>query len=496
MAQLGGQALFLSPRDLQLGRGETVADTARVLSRYVDGIVARTYAHQDLLDLARFASVPVINGLSDDLHPCQALADYFTLREIFGELRGRKLAYVGDGNNMAHSLAFGAAKAGMDIALASPAGVRGEPALPRAGARRRGGGRHRDRGAARPAAAVAGASAVYTDVWASMGQEAEAEKRRRDFAGFTVDAALMARALPDAVFLHCLPCHRGEEVAAEVVDGPQSRVFDQAENRLHVQKALLWLLAHGRTTPSGGDRSTDSNAPSARQDRRQGTGLPPRPQRAAHRPRRRQRPRAPRLLGVAPPRRAAQRGRRLVRLRPGITNGVQVNRRAVKKAPLRSGDRLKIGIFEFDVEGDEVKTAAPVPPPASAAATAAALRLGHLERHDRAPAAPTSRPTTGSTPPRSGARRQAQGARPGLRQQDLRLPDPAGAPAHHLRLGRRGADAGDRHRLRGACRSTAASSCCATRSAGERSASWRASRTGWSTARRPRCRCRRPWSTR
>jgi len=244
MAQLGGQGLFLSPRDLQLGRGETVEDTAKVLSRYVDGIVARTYAHQDLVDLARFGSVPVINGLSDDLHPCQALADYFTLREIFGELRGRKIAYVGDGNNMAHSLAFGAAKVGMDLALASPAGYEVSPRyleLARADAAAAG----TEIAALRdPAAAVAGASAVYTDVWASMGQESEAEKRRRDFAGFMVDAALMGRALPEAVFLHCLPCHRGEEVAAEVVDGPQSRVFDQAENRLHVQKAvLLWLLA-------------------------------------------------------------------------------------------------------------------------------------------------------------------------------------------------------------------------------------------------------------
>jgi len=244
MAQLGGQGLFLSPRDLQLGRGETVEDTAKVLSRYVDGIVARTYAHQDLVDLARFGSVPVINGLSDDLHPCQALADYFTLREIFGELRGRKIAYVGDGNNMAHSLAFGAAKVGMDLALASPAGYEVSPRyleLARADAAAAG----TEIAALRdPAAAVAGASAVYTDVWASMGQESEAEKRRRDFAGFMVDAALMGRALPEAVFLHCLPCHRGEEAAAEVVDGPQSRVFDQAENRLHVQKAvLLWLLA-------------------------------------------------------------------------------------------------------------------------------------------------------------------------------------------------------------------------------------------------------------
>jgi len=243
MAQLGGQALFLSAGDLQLGRGETIADTARVLSRYVDAVMARTFSHRDVLDLAAHGSVPVINGLTDELHPCQALADYFTLREIFGELRGRKLAYVGDGNNVAHSLLFGAAKVGMDVAVASPPGYEVAPAyleLARADA---GAAGIRLETSGDPAAAVDGSSAVYTDVWASMGQEGEAAERRRAFAGFTVDEALMARALPGAVFLHCLPCHRGEEVAAAVVDGPRSRVFDQAENRLHVQKAvLLWLL--------------------------------------------------------------------------------------------------------------------------------------------------------------------------------------------------------------------------------------------------------------
>jgi ornithine carbamoyltransferase len=243
MAQLGGHALFLSPRDIQLGRGETIADTARVLSRYVDGVMARTFAHQDVVDLARFGSVPVINGLTDDLHPCQALADYFTLGEIFGEPRGRKLAYVGDGNNMAHSLLFGAAKVGMDVAVASPPGYAVSPRYLELARQDAAAAGTRVEAGGDPAAAVAGASAVYTDVWASMGQEAEAEKRRAAFAGYTVDEALMARALPDAVFLHCLPCHRGEEAAAAVVDGPQSRVFDQAENRLHVQKAiLLWLL--------------------------------------------------------------------------------------------------------------------------------------------------------------------------------------------------------------------------------------------------------------
>jgi ornithine carbamoyltransferase len=245
MVQLGGHALFLSSRDIQLGRGEPIGDTAQVLSRYVDGIMARTFAHQTVLDLARYGSVPVINGLTDDLHPCQAMTDYFTLGEVFGgDLKGRKIAYIGDGNNMAHSLLFGAPKVGMDIAVASPAGYTVKPHyvdLARADAAAAG---TRIEITDDPRAAVAGASCVYTDVWASMGQEGEAAERLRAFHGFQVDAALMAAARPDAVFLHCLPAHRGEEVAAEVADGPQSRIFDEAENRLHVQKAiLLWLMA-------------------------------------------------------------------------------------------------------------------------------------------------------------------------------------------------------------------------------------------------------------
>jgi ornithine carbamoyltransferase len=243
MLRLGGHALFLSARDIQLGRGEPISDTAQVLSRYVDAIMARTFAHRDVVDLASFGSVPVINGLTDELHPCQALADYFTLREEFGDLSGRKIAYVGDGNNVAHSLLFGAPKAGMDIAVASPAGYQVNPAyleLARADAAAAG---TRIEALTDPAAAVAGASAVYTDVWASMGQEAESAARLDAFAGYTVDARLMAAALPEAIFLHCLPAHRGEEVDAEVADGPQSRIFDQAENRMHVQMAvLLWLL--------------------------------------------------------------------------------------------------------------------------------------------------------------------------------------------------------------------------------------------------------------
>jgi ornithine carbamoyltransferase len=247
MAQMGGHALFLSSRDIQLGRGEPIADTAQVLSRYMDGIMARTFAHQTVLDLAEYGSVPVINGLTDDLHPCQALADYFTLSEVFGglaALRGRKLAYVGDGNNMAHSLMLGAPKVGMDVAVASPKGYEVKSKYVQLAQEDAAAVGTRILLTNDPAEAVEDASAVYTDVWASMGQEAEAQERLKAFKGFTVDNSLMSHARKDAVFLHCLPAHRGEEVAAEVADGPQSRIFDEAENRLHVQKAaMLWLMA-------------------------------------------------------------------------------------------------------------------------------------------------------------------------------------------------------------------------------------------------------------
>lgn len=242
MFQLGGQALFLSSRDIQLGRGEPISDTALVLSRYVHGLMARTFAHQTVVDLAAFGSIPVINGLTDDLHPCQALADYFTLSEIFGgveALAGKKIAYVGDGNNMAHSLLHGAPKVGMNVAVATPAGYEVQErylAAARADAEASG---TTVEITLDPTQAVEGASCVYTDVWASMGQEEEADERLSAFEGFTVSAELMARAEPDAVFLHCLPAHRGEEVAAEVADGPQSRIYDQAENRLHLQKAVM-----------------------------------------------------------------------------------------------------------------------------------------------------------------------------------------------------------------------------------------------------------------
>ena len=243
MYELGGRALFLGSNDIQLNRGETIADTARVLSRYVDAIVARVFAHQDILDLARYGSVPVINGLSDLLHPCQALADYFTLRERRGTLQGLKLAYVGDGNNVANELMFGAVKLGMRCSIGCPQGYEPNPLIFKSAQREA-----QKLGSPVPEVtqnafeAVAGADVVYTDVWTSMGQEAEAEERVSAFQGYCVTTKLMSAAGRDALFMHCLPAHRGEEVAAEVIDGPQSAVFDEAENRLHVQKAVLVTL--------------------------------------------------------------------------------------------------------------------------------------------------------------------------------------------------------------------------------------------------------------
>jgi ornithine carbamoyltransferase len=243
MFQLGGHALFLSARDIQLGRGEPITDTAQVLSRYVDGIMARTFAHSTVTDLAKHGSVPVINGLTDLSHPCQAMTDYFTAWEKFGgELRGRKIAYVGDGNNMAHSLMFGAPKVGMDIAVACPTGYAPDPAIvAQAGEDAKAAGT-KMLVTTSIEEAVRDADIVETDVWASMGQEAEAEKRKQDFAGWIVDVRLMALARKEAIFMHCLPAHRGEEVSAEVIDGPQSVIFDEAENRLHVQKAIMVTL--------------------------------------------------------------------------------------------------------------------------------------------------------------------------------------------------------------------------------------------------------------
>jgi len=246
MFQLGGGALFLSSRDLQLGRGEPISDTARVLSRYVDAIMARVYGQETVEGLARHASIPVINGLSDLLHPCQALADFQTVRERFGTAKGFPLCYVGDGNNVAHSLLLTGAKLGARVTVVTPAGFEPKTEIVRAAesAAARTGGSVRVTTSVEEG--VPGARAVYTDVWASMGQEEEAAARTRAFRGYEVSARLFAMAASDAIFLHCLPAHRGEEVEASVIDGPASAVFDQAENRLHAQKALLLtLLAPG-----------------------------------------------------------------------------------------------------------------------------------------------------------------------------------------------------------------------------------------------------------
>jgi ornithine carbamoyltransferase len=236
--QLGGHALFLSSRDIQLGRGEPIRDTARVLSRYVNGIMIRTFGHDTIEELARYSGVPVINGLTDLLHPCQILADLLTVQEEFGtDVSNVKIAWIGDGNNMAHSWLNAAWRFGFELRLACPEGYQPDPAI-----------LERAQQNARvvlttdPGEAVDGADVVNTDVWASMGQEEEAAQRQRAFTGYHVDDALMARASGRAIFLHCLPAHRGEEVSDSVIEGPRSRVFDEAENRLHVQKAIMARL--------------------------------------------------------------------------------------------------------------------------------------------------------------------------------------------------------------------------------------------------------------
>lgn len=240
--QLGGHALFLSPRDVQLGRGEPIGDTARVLSRYVDGIMIRTYSHAEVEELAKFATVPVINGLTDLLHPCQILADVMTIREHLGGIEGKKVAWIGDGNNMANSWINAAYRLGFDLTLACPDGYD-----PDAEILKRAQTVANVRVVRDPAEAAEGADVVNTDVWASMGQEEEQAVREKAFKGYIVDEALMKRAKSSAIFLHCLPAHRGEEVAAEVIDGPQSRVWDEAENRLHIQKAIMANLIGGVT---------------------------------------------------------------------------------------------------------------------------------------------------------------------------------------------------------------------------------------------------------
>jgi ornithine carbamoyltransferase len=246
MRQLGGQAIYLSPAEVGLGERESVADVARVLSRYVDVISARTFSHQALESLARYSTVPVINALSDLEHPCQALADLLTIYEKKGDLSGLTLAFIGDGNNVAHSLLLAASLSGMNFRIASPAGY-----AVREGILNQAQEYATASGAEifcteEPQAAVSGADIVYTDVWTSMGQEAEAEQRRRIFADYQVNSELLSLANEDAIFMHDLPAHRGKEVDEDILDSPQSVVFDQAENRLHAQKALLVKMLGGK----------------------------------------------------------------------------------------------------------------------------------------------------------------------------------------------------------------------------------------------------------
>ncbi len=240
--QLGGHPIYLSDKESQIGRGEPVKDTARVLSRFVDGIMIRTFSHESVIELAKYASIPVINGLTDLLHPCQALTDIFTIQEKMKVLKGRKMVYVGDGNNMAHSLMYACAKVGMNMVCACPKGYQPDP--------------HVLAEAQEDAAhagctitveedvmkAVKGADVLYTDTWASMGQEEEHDARKKIFAPYQINAELLAAARPEAIVMHCLPAYRGEEITDDVIEGPQSVVFDQAENRLHVQKAIMALL--------------------------------------------------------------------------------------------------------------------------------------------------------------------------------------------------------------------------------------------------------------
>ncbi len=241
MVQLGGHALFMNKQDLHLGKSETVADTARVLSRFVQGIMIRTFDQETVEELARFSTVPVINGLSDSHHPCQALADLQTIQEHFKKLKGLQIVFIGDGNNVAHSLMVGSAKTGIHFKLVCPVGYEPDSSILAYSQKegKKSGSRievtHQVQGS------VQGSDVVYTDVWTSMGQETEKAKRLKDFKNFQINEKLMAQS-PKAIFLHCLPAHRGEEVSAGVMDGKQSRVWDEAENRLHAQKALLVTL--------------------------------------------------------------------------------------------------------------------------------------------------------------------------------------------------------------------------------------------------------------
>jgi ornithine carbamoyltransferase len=243
MLQLGGNALYLSPNEIQLGKRESVADVARVISRYVDIVMARVFDHYDLVELAKYASVPIINGLSDYSHPCQGAADFLTIQEHLGGFEGRKLTYLGDGNNVSTSLLFGATKLGMDFTIATPKGYELHPAVWDMGKRFAAESGSKIEALHDPEKAVEGADVVYTDAWASMGQEEEAAKRRQIFPPYRVDAEILEHAEADVKVMHCLPAHRGEEITNEVADGPHSVLFDQAENRLHAQKGIIvWLL--------------------------------------------------------------------------------------------------------------------------------------------------------------------------------------------------------------------------------------------------------------
>jgi ornithine carbamoyltransferase len=240
--QLGGLGMYFGPNDLQLGVSESIADTARVLSRYLNGIMIRTFAHSDVVELAKYATIPVINGLTDLLHPCQALTDLFTILEKKRKLQGLKLAYIGDGNNVAHSLLNGCSKVGMDISIASPAGYKPNKEIVNRAMEFASYMGSKIEILDDPVEAVKNADVVYTDVWASMGQESEAAERKIKFASYQVNPQLVKHAKDDYLFMHCLPAHRGEEVVDEVADSSNSVIFDEAENRLHVQKAIMTLV--------------------------------------------------------------------------------------------------------------------------------------------------------------------------------------------------------------------------------------------------------------
>lgn len=240
--QLGGMGMYFGPNDLQLGRSESISDTAKVLSRYLNGIMIRTFDHQDVIDLAKHASIPVINGLTDLLHPCQILADLFTILEKKRKLQGLKLAFIGDGNNVAHSLLHGCSLLGMNISVASPSGYKPNKQIVNEALTNAKFMGSKVEIVDDPVKAVRNADVIYTDVWASMGQEKEAEERKKKFTKYQVNSKLIMNAKEDYLFMHCLPAHRGDEVTNEVADSPNSVIFDEAENRLHVQKAIMALL--------------------------------------------------------------------------------------------------------------------------------------------------------------------------------------------------------------------------------------------------------------